>query len=291
MSTTNALAILGDGYSITITPEAEAYKNKVVGLAREIVAVTDDFTCERAQKGVKALAAIRTGVESSRVAVKAPVIALGKTIDGIAKDFAADVMTEEARLSGLVADYAREQQRKAREAAEAAERERQRIAREKHEQEMKALREQQEAERKRMEAERAEHEAEMAKLKAARELDADATEEAERKANEARRQQAEAERAAQAARDAEERARKEAADREAAVNTQVAPAMPAGVKEDVDFEVIDIVLFAQKFPQLVTITPKRADILAAIKKSLAAKGKLPEVAGLRVFSNLKVRTR
>jgi hypothetical protein len=70
-----------------------------------------------------------------------------------------------------------------------------------------------------------------------------------------------------------------------------APAMPVGAKEEIDFEVVDAHAFAAKFPQFVTITVKRAEVIAALKKSYAAKGKLPEVAGLRVFQNLRVRTR
>ena len=44
-----------------------------------------------------------------------------------------------------------------------------------------------------------------------------------------------------------------------------------------------------KFPQLCRIEVKRADVLAALKKSFERNGKLPEVAGLRVFQNLKIK--
>ncbi len=289
---TNALAILGDGYQITITPEAEAQKAAVLDLSRAVQAVTDQDSCDIAQARIKALAAIRIAVDKSRELVKKPVLDLGRTIDATAKTFSAEVVAEEARLSALVNEYAREQQRKAREAAETAERERQRIEREEHEARMAALRAEQEAERQRMEAERKRHEAEMERLRAEQQQDAAAQAEARRREEEAAKAQREAAERAEAARIAAEQAAAEARrQEEAARSAVVAPVMPNGVKEEIDFEVVDIAAFAAKFPQLVTITPKRADIIAALKKSFARNGKLPEVAGLRVFQNLRVKSR
>lgn len=291
---TNALAILGDGYQIAITPEAERQKATIIEAARRVVAVTDADTCDLAQSRLRSLASVRTAVESSRKQVKAPVLELGKRIDGIAAEFVADVIAEETRLSGLVAEYAREQQRIAREAREAAERERIRIEREEHERKMEALRKEQEAERQRMEEERRKHEAEMERLRAARAQDAEAEAEARRREEAAAAAQREAAAKAEAARieaeQAEARARqeREAAERQAAA---LAAPTPAGVKEEIDFEVVDGHLFAAKFPQLVTIIPRRADILAALKKSFARNGKLPDVPGLRVFQNMKVKGR
>jgi hypothetical protein len=288
----NALSILGDGYTITVTPEAEQLKATALEESRRVVAVTDQDSCDIAQARIKALAAIRIGVDKSREAVKRPVLEKGREIDGIAREFAAEVVAEEARLTGLVNEYAREQQRIAREAAAAAERERQRIEREEHEARMAALRAEQEAERQRMEAERARHEAEMERLRAARAADAEAEAEARRREQEAAKAQREAAERAEAARLEAERAAEEARrQEEAARSAVVAPVLPAGSKEEIDFEVIDAHAFAAKFPQLVTITPKRADILAALKKSYAKNGKLPEVAGLRVFQNLRVKNR
>jgi dTMP kinase len=294
MSTT-ALAILGDGYQIQIAPEAEKQKATIINAARAVVAVTDADSCDIAQSRLRSLASVRTAVESSRKQVKAPVIDLGKRIDGIAADFVAEVIQEESRLSGLVTEYAREQQRIKREAELAAEQERQRIERERHEAEMAAQREAARIERERQAAERAAHEAEIARLKAeaaqseegqraAREAQENALaaqREAEARANAARRQ---AEADAAAAREREEAARIAAAE-------AVAAPAPAGVKEEIDFEVEDILEFVAKFPQLCRIEPKRAEVLAALKKSFARNGKLPEVAGLRVFQNLKVKAR
>ena len=292
MSTT-ALAILGDGYQIQITPEAEKQKTTILTAARAVVAVTDTDSCDIAQSRLRSLASVRTAVESSRKIVKAPVIDLGKKIDGIAADFVADVVAEEARLSGLVTEYAREQQRIQREAELAAEQERQRIERERHEAEMAAQREAARIERERQAAEKAAHEAEIARLKAeaaqseegqraarvAQEKALAAQREAEARAESARRQ---AEADAATAREREEAARIAAA-------AAVAAPAPAGVREEIDFEVEDILAFVAKFPQLCRIEPKRADVLAALKKSFERNGKLPDVAGLRVFQNLKVK--
>jgi chromosome segregation ATPase len=292
MSTT-ALAILGDGYQIQITPEAEKQKATIINAARAVVAVTDADSCDIAQSRLRSLASVRTAVESSRKQVKAPVIDLGKRIDGIAADFVAEVIAEEARLSGLVTEYAREQQRIKREAELAAEQERQRVERERHEAEMAAQREAARIERERQAAERAAHEAEIARLKA----EAAQSEEGQRAAREAQERavaaQREAEARAEAARrqaeaDAAAAREREEAARIAAAEAVAAPA-PAGVREEIDFVVTDICEFFAKFPQLCRIEPKRAEVLAALKKSFARNGKLPEVAGLRVFQNLKVK--
>jgi dTMP kinase len=292
MSTT-ALAILGDGYQIQITPEAEKQKATIINAARAVVAVTDADSCDIAQSRLRSLASVRTAVESSRKQVKAPVIDLGKRIDGIAADFVAEVIAEEARLSGLVTEYAREQQRIKREAELAAEQERQRVERERHEAEMAAQREAARIERERQAAERAAHEAEIARLKA----EAAQSEEGQRAAREAQEKalaaQREAEARAEAARrqaeaDAAAAREREEAARIAAAEAVAAPA-PAGVREEIDFEVEDILAFVAKFPQLCRIEPKRAEVLAALKKSFARNGKLPEVAGLRVFQNLNVK--
>ena len=258
-----------------------------------MVAVTDPDSCDIAQSRLRSLASVRTAVESSRKIVKAPVIDLGKRIDGIAADFVADVVAEEARLSGLVTEYAREQQRIKREAELAAEQERQRVERERHEAEMAAQREAARIERERQAAEKAAHEAEIARLKA----EAAQSEEGQRAAREAQEKalaaQREAEARAEAARrqaeaDAAAAREREEAARIAAAAAVAAPA-PAGVREEIDFEVEDILAFVAKFPQLCRIEPKRADVLAALKKSFERNGKLPEVAGLRVFRNLKVK--
>ena len=259
----NALSIIGSGYSLDITPSAQQLKAEALASARAITEVTDADGCTLAQAKIKTLAGLRTGVEASRKEVKKPVIDLGKRIDAMASEFVQDIDSEEHRLSGLVADYVREQQRIQREAVEAARRESERI------------------ERERQEAERKAREAEMAALRAQQ----DASDKSRREAEAAQRQ-------AEAAKREAEEARRRA--EEAAKAAQVpAPIQPAqkGVSEVVDFEVVDIDAFHAKFPQLCTVTVNRAEVLTALAKSFAKNKRLPEVAGLRVFHSMRVGRR
>lgn len=290
-TTTNALVILGEGYSLQVSPTAEEQKRNILARTAAILTVIDQPSLEQAQRELKTLSLMRNWVEKGRVAVKAPVLELGKQIDQTAKDFLGDIITEEARLSGLATEYVREEQRKAREAAEAAERERQRIAREQHEKEMAELRKQREAEEARMAAERATLEAERRELAAQRAKDDAAAEQARREAAEAQARANAAERDRLDAIRREQEALAESRRQQEAVTAEVAAPQLAGVSEVIDFEVLDVHAFAAKFPQLVTITPKRAEILAALKRSFDTKGKLPDVVGLRVFTNTKVKGR
>jgi chromosome segregation ATPase len=288
---TNALVILGDGYQLSVSPSAHEQKRSVLARTAAILTVTDAASLEIAQRELKTLSLMRNWVEKGRKAVKAPVIELGKQIDQTATEFLAELVTEEARVSGLAAEFVREEQRKAREAAEAAERERQRIAREEHELRMAEERKRMEAEQARMAAESEALEAQRRELAAERAKDEAAAEQARREAAAA------AERAALAEREKHEAIRREqeaiaaARDQQRAVTESVAAPALAGVSEVIDFEVVDVAEFYAKFPQLCEVTVKRADVLHALKRSFTKNGKLPEVAGLRVFHNTKVRGR
>lgn len=286
------LILRGRGYETLASPSAIDQKRLIIDAARKVVAVTDQDSFDIAQGRLKSLANLRNAVEKSRTEVKAPVLELGRRIDQVAKDFSAEIVTEEARLSGLVREFVIEQQRREREAREAAERERRRIEQEEHERKMAAFRAEQEAERQRMAAERAQHEAEMQRLRAQQSSDAAAQRAAEERAAAAHRAQEEArQRAEQAQRDAEAAAAEAKRQAEAAAAAVTVSAPVAGVNEEVDYEVTDAAAFYAGFPQFCEITVKRAPLLAALKKSLAAKGKLPTVPGLRVFTNVKVRGR
>lgn len=288
--TSYELTISGGGYAVSISEAATKGRDRIVEASKRIVAVTDPDSLSLAQRAMKALAGIRISVDKSREKAKKPILEAGRFVDGLAKDFVGVVITEEARLSGLVNEHVREEQRKAREAAEAAERERRRIEQEEHERRMAALRAEQEAERQRMEAERKKHEAEIAALRAQQAEDHAKAEEERRRAEQAAAAQREAAERAEAARiQAEEAARQAAAQQAQLVQAPVE--LPDGVKEEVDFEVVDALEFVNAFPQLVTIIPKRAEIIAALKKSHAKRGSWPDVPGLRIFTNLKVRGR
>lgn len=111
----------GEGYGLTIDEQAEEKKNELLKRASAITAVSDRDQAAGAQFEIRLLADMRNHVERSRKEVKKPVLEIGRKIDEMAKDFAADVMKEESRLVKLVGDFAAEVERRRRE-AEAEER-------------------------------------------------------------------------------------------------------------------------------------------------------------------------
>lgn len=261
-----ALILSGSGYELSIAPEAEAQKLELIRDADLIAEVIDAASCDAARNQIKKLAAMRNLVEKSRKDVKEPVLAIGRDIDTKAKGFVGDIEARETRLTKLVGDYAAE-----------VERERIRVARE-----MEEKRRREEAERQRIEAERiaAERAAEEAKRKANEAFLAEDDSAAE--AAEAQRKEAEA-----AAAKAREEA--EAAKAMPAVPT-FAPEKPAGVKFVPDFEVENIHALYAYSASLVSLEPKRSEILALIKQ-LTQGETLPEIPGLRVFAKSVVSTR
>jgi hypothetical protein len=263
------LILSGSGYELQIAPEAQAEKATLLKHSALIVTVADAPSAEAARLQVKKLAAMRNLVEKSRKLVKEPVLEVGRDIDAKAKDFVAEIDAEERRVSGLIANHAAEVQR----AAEAAARERQRIERERIAAEQEAARAA--AESARIEAER------IAKEQAA-------AAPADEFSDEAVHEEA----VKIAARMQEELARAKAADlerqqREAAT---LAQATVAGVKWKYDFEVVNINALADARLDLVTIEPKRREILAAIQQVADAGGE-PELPGCIIKKTAVVSTR
>lgn len=134
---TTALILSGQGYELTIAPEAEARKRALLDKAGHVLAVRDNDDSADAQRVSRALGAMRIEVEKCRKAVKEPVNRIGKLIDKAAADFVAEIEAEEKRIHGLVGAHAEEvarlkrlkeeeerrafeEARAAREAAEAA---------------------------------------------------------------------------------------------------------------------------------------------------------------------------
>lgn len=261
-ATVNALALIGDGYTLGITADAKLEKAVLLSTSSEVTVVSDPTTYEVAQDSTRSLAAMRNAVEKSRKQVKEPVLALGKQIDSIAAEFIADIEAEEKRIQSLMQDYAREQAR-IRAEQEAAAR---RAAAE-------AERQKQEAERKAREAEEQARRAEVLKTKAAQDKANAAAEEARRLSYEA--------------------AQKAQAEQTKALEQTLASvqtAAPAGVKEELDYEVTDIAALYRAAPQLVELSPRRKDILAALKQLQAAN--LPTtIPGLTIKKVLKISTR
>jgi hypothetical protein len=252
------LQLTGNGYALAVTPEAEALKSTLLRDAAAVVTVDSPETSAAASSTLKDLASFRNTLEKSRKQVKEPILAAGRKIDGLAEEFGSAVAAEEARIKKMIEQFAAEQAKARREAEE------------------RARREAAEAERKRQEEERA-------RL---------AAEEAKRRAEQA-----------EAAQDAEAAAKAKAEAEEAEFNAAIAKleaeaAAPAAVeyiptpkaKAVLDFEVTDLAALASDSPELVTITPKRAEILNRIKQLQLEPGS-PVIPGIRIFEAFKASTR
>lgn len=289
-TTKETLILSGQGYGLSIAPAAETLKKELIASAEKIVSVTDTQSAESAREQLKLLAKMRIAVEASRVAVKEPVLTVGKTIDTMAKEFSDDIIAHEQRLSGLISSHAEEVERQ----RVAAEKERQRLAREAEDARLAAERQREEQETKaRLAAEASE--------KARKEAeDALWNAETPEQKLEADRKAAEAE---QAKRDAEQRQREaqelEAARRQEATTTNnsllsagmmaSAPA-PAGVSWVYDYEVTDVHELYKHSPLLVDVTPRRSAILDTIKE-LAKHDGAPAIAGLKITKKPRVSGR
>jgi hypothetical protein len=116
---TTALILAGEGYQLTIAPEAEQRKAVLLEQATNVLLVTSNDESADAQVVSRRLAQMRIEVEKSRKLVKEPVNRIGKLIDQAAKDFLLEIEGEEKRITRLVGAHATEvariQQEKLRE--------------------------------------------------------------------------------------------------------------------------------------------------------------------------------
>jgi hypothetical protein len=103
---TTAIILTGDGYQLTITPEAEIQKLNLLNATAEVVRVTSNDESADAMVQSRRLAAMRIAVEKCRKEIKEPVNRIGKLIDATAKSFLAEIEDEEARIKRLVGDHA-----------------------------------------------------------------------------------------------------------------------------------------------------------------------------------------
>jgi len=125
------LTLTGQGYTLSVSPDATAKKAALLEASLTVTAVTDE-SLELARVTLKGLAEFRSALEKSRKAIKAPILEAGRDIDGKAAEFGAEPEQEEKRIEALIKTYAAEQetkrraaeleaQRKAAEAQKAAE--------------------------------------------------------------------------------------------------------------------------------------------------------------------------
>ena len=253
----NALALRNVGaVEIAIDPKAVAARDEAIENAHLVVTIRTHNQAVAGADALRGLRAITKAVESSRTAAKAPVLELGRRIDAAAKEFNASAEAEIARITAMLTAHETEQRRIDAE----AERKRQEEARRRQAEEAARLaeiaRQQQEAAR----AERA------------------AVNERERAAAEARRVAAE-----QAA--AIERAA--AAERQAnlPVVTERPKVTGTVVREEWNFDVLDLKAFAETYPDLVEITVRRSAVLEKIRLGCR------QMAHARVFTETKVGVR
>lgn len=253
----NALALRNVGaVEIAINPTAVSARDEAIENANLIVVIRSQTQAVAGADALRGLRAITKAVESSRTTAKAPVLELGKRIDGAAREFVSSVDAEIARITAMLTAYEVEQRRLA------AESERKR----------------QEEERKRQ----AEEAARLAEIRRQQEAAARAEllaeTERDRAAAESRRIAAD-----QAA--AVERAA--AAERQANIPAVIDPPKIAGtvVRESWNFEVTDLKAFAQENPSLVEITVKRAAVLELIR------GGVRHIAHARIYTETKVGVR
>lgn len=116
---TTALILAGQGYDLTVSPEAEKRKADLLVTSRHVTSVESNDDSGNAQRVSRALAAMRIEVEKCRKEVKEPVNRIGKLIDSTAKNFLAEIIDEEARITKLVGAHAEEVARIKREKEEA----------------------------------------------------------------------------------------------------------------------------------------------------------------------------
>ena len=105
---TTALILAGEGYQLTIAPEAEARKRELLTQATGVTIVRDNDESADAQVVSLRLAQMRIAVEKSRKLVKEPVNRIGKLIDSTAANFIGSLEAEEKRITRLVGEHAAE---------------------------------------------------------------------------------------------------------------------------------------------------------------------------------------
>jgi hypothetical protein len=255
--------------SVSLAPDAITTRDDALKVAREIVDISDDLDLEIAADALRNLKGLAREVESSRQAVKAPVIKLSRQIDDTAAQFVAGISAETVRLERLLSDYHAAQRRAAAEAERARQAEADRLAAEARKLQQAA----DAVEAARLAALAADRDA------AEREMLGRKVRQAELDGIAARRITAEQQAAALAAQQAKLSSAATALEKPVA-----APYKPAGmsVRDVWNFEVIDI----WKVPrEMVRIEPDRNAIHAALRAGVQ------EIPGIRVWKETRAGVR
>ena len=91
--------------TIEIIEDAEKMKKVALETAKPIISINDGFEAEIASRTQYHLRALIKGIEESRKMAKAPVLDIGRQIDGIAKDYIDEVKDEELRIAKLLGSF------------------------------------------------------------------------------------------------------------------------------------------------------------------------------------------
>jgi hypothetical protein len=104
----NAPLVLRDFSGVPeITQDAWALKKAALEAARPVARVETPEQQATAVEALRKLKEVRSGIEQSRKAVKAPVLELGRKIDEIARNYVEEIEKQYGRLSGLINHYQR----------------------------------------------------------------------------------------------------------------------------------------------------------------------------------------
>ena len=263
----NPLFLSGNGYVVSISKTAEKAKTALLASSCLIQKVDCNEDALQAKAERDNLNKMLIDVEKVRKLVKQPVLDKGKEIDQTASNFTHDLTVEKLRLDKLIGDFAMEQEKIRREAAE------------------RAAREAAEAQRKQREAEEAEARAERLRL-GAEQAAAEAESRKQRQAAEAAAQLA-----AEEARKAQQLAAQAGAHgmqaHQASIVVMDNPKVK-GASVVLDYEVTNLHLLYQAAPHLVELTPKRRDILQFLN-SQKEQGLTPSLPGLQVTQRASIR--
>lgn len=122
------LITLPDIYETEIEIIAEAFEMKANAIreSEQITSVEDGFEASQAADVMATLKQLEKGITDAHKDAKAPVLRIGRHIDGLKKDYLCEIESERLRLSRMLGTYQaaeREKQRKAEEEARRKERE------------------------------------------------------------------------------------------------------------------------------------------------------------------------
>ncbi len=131
-----------DKPSVLISPEANEAKRVALITAKACTEVKDIASQETASRAQAAVKNLIKQVEASHAEIKAPILKIGREIDGVKNTFLGDLIIEERRLALLVGSYQEAEQRRRRQAEEDARRkEQERLERAKQEERLRISKE------------------------------------------------------------------------------------------------------------------------------------------------------